>query len=428
MQGMNSADFSDMKKDAIGEIQNITMGSAATALSNLLSAKVWITTPKVEICKISELSFPELEPSIHVKIEYIKGVKGTSLMVLKQSDVQMILNQLMGMPLVITEDFQFDEMNISAICEVMNQMMGASATALAEIIDTPIDISTPEASVSADDADFSKISGSTPDDDICRISFDLTIDGIINSEFITLISIDLANLIADKMLSSYNVGLDSYMETNPAAPQESYIQPTTEAPPVAQPVSQPVPAQPVPQPVSPPPQAAQPVYQAPPVAQPAPYPYPAQPYPQPPFYPPYPEQGYGAYYGAPAAMPPQEYTAPAQDKTPQKFSVKPAQFQSFDQSADNPLSREQIDNLKLLMNVPLSITIEIGSTSRKVEEILEFTQGTVIELERQAGAPVDVIVNGNLIAKGDVVVIDDNFAVRITEIIKSKFLDTLGKV
>ncbi len=78
------------------------------------------------------------------------------------------------------------------------------------------------------------------------------------------------------------------------------------------------------------------------------------------------------------------------------------------------------------MGVPLNVTVEIGSCVRKVKEILEFTQGTIIELERQAGAPVDIIVNGNLIAKGDVVVIDDNFAVRITEIIKSKFLDSLG--
>ena len=91
------------------------------------------------------------------------------------------------------------------------------------------------------------------------------------------------------------------------------------------------------------------------------------------------------------------------------------------------LSHEQNDNLKLLMNVPLNVTVEIGSARKKVKDILDFTQGTIIELERQAGAPVDVIVNGNLIAKGDVVVIDDNFAVRITEIVKSKFLDNLGK-
>ncbi|HNX63703.1 MAG TPA: chemotaxis protein CheC, partial [Oscillospiraceae bacterium] len=122
--------FGAVEMDAIGEIQNITMGSAATAVSNLLNAKVWITTPRVNIVPADELIFPDLEPSVRVKINYIKGVSGSSIMVLKQSDVQLILAQLMGQPLVVTDDFEFDEMNISAVCEVMNQMMGASATAL----------------------------------------------------------------------------------------------------------------------------------------------------------------------------------------------------------------------------------------------------------------------------------------------------------
>ena len=94
---------------------------------------------------------------------------------------------------------------------------------------------------------------------------------------------------------------------------------------------------------------------------------------------------------------------------------------------DFGIPADQKDNLKLLMGVPLEISVEIGTAKRKVKDILEFTQGTIIELERQAGAPVDVVVNGNLIARGDVVVIDDNFAVRITEIVKSKFMDSLGK-
>jgi len=139
--------FGAVDMDAIGEIQNITMGSAATAVSNLLNAKVWITTPRVKIVPADELIFPDLEPSVRVKINYIKGVSGSSIMVLKQSDVQLILAQLMGQPLVVTDDFEFDEMNISAVCEVMNLMMGASATALSELINIPVDISTPEAEI-----------------------------------------------------------------------------------------------------------------------------------------------------------------------------------------------------------------------------------------------------------------------------------------
>lgn len=135
-----------------------------------------------------------------------------------------------------------------------------------------------------------------------------------------------------------------------------------------------------------------------------------------------PNAAYGAYpppYGY--GYPPYGYGYP-----PQPVNVQNAQLNSFEATELN-LTGGQKDNLQLLMGVPLDITVEIGSARRKVKDILEFTQGTIIELERQAGAPVDIVVNGNLIAKGDVVVIDDNFAVRITEILKSKLIDSLSK-
>ena len=135
------------------------------------------------------------------------------------------------------------------------------------------------------------------------------------------------------------------------------------------------------------------------------------------------------YYGYPnPAMNPAMYGQPVQPVMQPQPAVnyrnaQLAQFESF----EAPLGSEQKENLQLLMDVPLQISVEIGSTKKKIKDILEFSQGTIIELERQAGAPVDVMVNGNLIARGDVVVIDDNFAVRITEIVKSKFMDSLGK-
>ena len=210
--------FGDVERDAIGEIMNITMGSAATAVSNMLSAKVWITTPKVSIVKSEELSFPELEPSIMVRIKYTQGVSGQNVLVLKQNDVQLILNQLMGLPLEVTDDFQFDEMNISAVCEVMNQMMGASATALSEIIETTVDISTPEAIVQEGStaenmrSEMYEIAGQ---DHVCTVKFDLTIDGVINSEFISVLTLDLAKDMADKMMAGYNNIMDSIEEVEP---------------------------------------------------------------------------------------------------------------------------------------------------------------------------------------------------------------------
>ena len=124
---MDLIELSELEKDALGEIMNISMGSAATAVSELLNAKVWITTPRVNVTKVNGMTrYDNLEPAVCVKIEYIKGLSGSNLMVLRQDDVQMILNQLMGQPLVVTPDFEFDELNISALSEVMIQMMGAS--------------------------------------------------------------------------------------------------------------------------------------------------------------------------------------------------------------------------------------------------------------------------------------------------------------
>ena len=482
--------FGEAEKDAIGEIMNITMGSAATAVSNMLSAKVWITTPTVTIEKAKDLIYPELEPSIHVKIKYIQGVSGENVLVLKQDDVQLILDQLMGLPLEVTDDFEFDEMNISAVCEVMNQMMGASATALSELISTPIDISTPQAEVSKDSVGVNPY-GIPPEDNVCVVRFKLTIDNVINSEFISVMTIELAKEMAQKMIAAYSGGgaEEKKKEEEPSSNlSQDEIQAllsgagssgTAEEPaqPAPQPAQQTAPqggalsqdeinallngvnaqtSQPSPQPA---PQTAQTAYNqqaqnmqgVPPQMNGMPQQNMAQPnisnqagvsqqagMPQqgavssqgtmPP-------QGTmpqmnmqpgampdGGYYGMPYGYPPMQ---PVQKGS--AVNVQAVQLQSFEDYTNKDLNADQNDNLKLLMGVPLDVTVELGSTRKKVKEILDFTQGTIIELERQAGSPVDIIVNGHLIAKGDVVVIDDNFAVRITEIIKSKFLDNLGK-
>ena len=413
--------FGDVEMDAIGEIVNITMGSAATAVSNMLSAKVWITTPQVKVIRSEDLSFPELEPSIMVKIKYTQGVSGENVLVLKQNDVQLILNQLMGLPLEVSDDFQFDEMNISAVCEVMNQMMGASATALSEIIETTVDISTPEAVVQEGGADAvrQEIYDLTGQDFVCTVKFDLTIDGVIKSEFISVLTISLAKEMADKMMTGYNNIMDSIEEAEPApapAPAASsapagggasmsqeQIEAMMGGGTAPQPAAPQMPQQPV---------GAVPMPGAPAGAM------PQMPYGQPM------DPNMAAMYGGypPQGMYPQMPMQPAMPP----MNVQPVQLQNFAAYQNANLNQDQNDNLKLLMNVPLNVTVEIGSAVKKVKEILDFSQGTIIELERQAGAPVDIIVNGNLIAKGDVVVIDDNFAVRITEIIKSKFLESLG--
>ncbi len=391
--------LSEMQLDAIGEIMNISMGSAATAVSELLNAKVWITTPKVSVVEASQLNYDRLEPAICVKIEYIKGLSGSNLMILKQDDVQLILNQLMGKPPVISPDFEFDELNISAVSEVMNQMMGASSTALADFLGMSIDISTPTPYILSE-VNIADLQNYEQTDMIAAINFDLTIDGVIKSEFISVLDIDLAATLADRVL-----GGAASAEAPAPEPQ------TTPAPtPAPSPVEQVAPApSPIPQAMP----AQQPVQPTAPM--PTPQPMPDM----------YAQQG---YYGYPGQPNPAMYAQPVQPMMQPQPAVnyrnaQLAQFENF----DAPLGTEQKENLQLLMDVPLQISVEIGSTRKKIKDILEFSQGTIIELERQAGAPVDVMVNGNLIARGDVVVIDDNFAVRITEIVKSKFMDSLGK-
>ena len=427
--------FGEVEQDAIGEIQNITMGAAATAVSNLLGAKVWITTPQVSVVQVKNLSYPDLEPSIHVTIQYIKGISGSSVLVLKQNDVQLILNQLMGQPLVVTDDFEFDEMNISAVCEVMNQMMGASATALSELIDTTIDISTPVAEVH----DASKPFAFEEEDDekyVCQVKFNITIDGVINSEFITVLTIDLAKSMAEKMLEGYGTALDSTPADNMATQAEEMASQNPDGKLTQEQIEAMLAGGPASQPAAPsmqtPPPAAQPMpnmgMQNPQAAY-----NPQMQNPQAPNMQQMPNGAAPAYGYPPQYDPNMQYGMPPQYGYPQQMymqpnvNVRPAQLKSFEDYNSPLLSKDENDNLKLLMNIPLNVTVELGSTTKKVKEILEFQQGTIIELERQAGAPVDVIVNGNLIAKGDVVVIGDNFAVRITEIVKNRLLETISE-
>lgn len=400
MANETNVEFSSYEIDAVGEILNISMGSAATAVSELLNAKVWITTPQVNVVKAGDLNYDRLEPAICVKIVYVAGIEGQNMMVLKQDDVQLILNQLMGNPLVVSPDFEFDEMNISAVSEVMNQMMGASATALSDLLGISVDISTPTPYL-IEQTNFCDLAELDPEQTIVAVTFNLTVDGVMNSEFMSVMSVELAKSLSGKMIDKFHADDNTGSE---AATPASAPQPTPAPQPAAASPVQPAPA---PQP------SAQP---APAVVQPAPavgaYPYPPQG--QPAAYPGgygYPNQ-YAAYGAYPPPVPP--------------VNIQNAQLHQFE-AMDFGLPADQQDNLKLLMGVPLEISVEIGTAKRKVKDILEFTQGTIIELERQAGAPVDVVVNGNLIARGDVVVIDDNFAVRITEIVKSNFMDSLGK-
>ena len=388
-------EFSSYEIDAVGEILNISMGASATAVSELLNTKVWITTPKVNVVQVSDLNYDNLEPAICVKIVYVEGLSGLNMMVLKQNDVQLILNQLLGNPLVIDPNFQFDELNISAVSEVMNQMMGASATALSDLLGMTVDISVPTPYI-IESTNFGDLCEMDPDTTVVSVTFNLTVDGVMDSEFMSVLSLPLAKTLSEKMLNQFSAEDEeeaAAAASGGSAPAASAAAPAAPAAPAAAPAA-PMPAPPQ-MPMGPGGEMPmqQPMYQMPPQG----------------------AYGYPNQYAAYGAYPP-----------PPPVNVQNAQLHQFD-AMDFGIPTDQKDNLKLLMGVPLEISVEIGTARRKVKDILEFTQGTIIELERQAGAPVDIVVNGNLIARGDVVVIDDNFAVRITEIVKSKFIESLDK-
>ncbi|MEG2295194.1 MAG: flagellar motor switch phosphatase FliY [Oscillospiraceae bacterium] len=361
----------DMERDVIGEILNISMGSAATAISTMLDKKVVITTPQVFTQTVESIDYAELEPAICIEITYVEGISGNNVMVFRQNDIRLILDQLMGRDSSEDEAFEFDEMSISAACEVMNQMMGASATALSNFLNRKIDISPPKAYV-IDDIDIRENIGIPMQDTVTVIKFNLEIEGIMNSEFISVMSMSLAKEIIGQSMQF---------------PQEEVVEVKTTPTPTPPPMQQ-----------TPPPMQQQALGG-------------------------YPPPGYGAvppnYYGQPMMPPPNNYQPQSIVRPQSDVNVQNVVYENLDgYGAMEGLYNSK--NLDLILSVPLRVSIEIGQTKKKIKEILDFTQGTVIELDKQAGAPVDVIVNGKLIARGDVVVIDDNFAVRITEILQKR--------
>ena len=421
--------LSSLEIDTIGEVLNISMGSAATAVSTMLDKQVMISTPTVEIREFHAMDYSALEPALLVKINYVEGISGSNVMIFRQKDMQTILNLLMGNDEPPTDDFVFDELSMSAACEVMNQMMGASATALSDFMGKSINISTPEAKVVDSENTYSDAIGAQEGEEIVAVSFQLTIDQVMASSFASIMSCDLAKGIVSQVMGQH----EQEMESIPAAPeppaptQPMAAPPMPEAPAAAPgnvPPMPPMPEAAAPSGMPPTQQPMAPMPQMPPMppAEGQGYPpYGQQPYPpygQQPYYgdpgdPPYPP--YGQPYGAPqeAAGTPQVLKQPP-------VNVQTPQFPQFGiQGSPNPNSN---GNMDLLMGVSLDVSVEIGKAKRKIKEIIEFGQGTVIELNKQAGAPVDIVVNGRLLARGDVVVIDDNFGVRITEILGTKEL------
>ena len=487
--------FSSMELDAIGEIMNISLGSSATAVSNMLDHRVDITTPTVSVVPVSEFSLGELEPAIGVEIKYVSGLEGSNLMLLKRNDVKVIVDILMGTE-IPEEEFELNDLTISAVCEVMNQMMGAASTALSNFLGRCVNISTPQSFTLDNLEEFKKEHLQYNSDLLVAVHFMLGIEGMLQSEFVNVMSIDLAR----ELIAGFGLDLSDEEAEEEPEPEPEPEQPTASSggkmsqeeieklmgnmgasAPEPAPASsgekmsqeeieklmgnmgasapEPAPASsggkmsqeeieklmgnmgasaPEPAPASsggkmsqeeieklmgnmsgasPTPPLAAPVMQPPAVDM------------------------SGMAYVMPQMMQMmqmmqqqmqqmqlqmQQQTAvqqtQAQPET-KKIGSKPLQTQNLGTAVQ--LGKEQEQNLEMIMSVPLEVSVEIGRTRRKVEEILTFSKGSLVVLDKLAGDQVDLFVNGLCVAKGDVVVIDDNFGVRITEVIRQPQLSEL---
>lgn len=332
-----SSDISKAEKltpeesDALGEISNISMGTAATTLSILVNNRVDITTPTVSYTTLEELSAQCEAPVVFIYISYKTGLQGKNLLILKERDVKVITDLMMGGDGTNVDDTELSDLHLSAICEAMNQMMGSAATSMSSMINEKVDISPPTATrvdfgEGLDGAGLGDLSGQL----FAQVSFRMEIGDLVDSEIMQLYPIEFARLIYQQFVGK--TGGDS-AENAPA--------------------SQAVAVEPAPQPVP-------------------------EPTPQP--------------------------------------QAQPAQFQNFAQAPQ--LDGIAPENIDLIMDVPLEVTVELGRTSKLIKDILDFAPGTIIELDKLAGEPIDVLVNGKFVAKGEVVVIEESFGIRVTEIIK----------
>ncbi|MBD5500694.1 MAG: flagellar motor switch phosphatase FliY [Lachnospiraceae bacterium] len=381
--------LTDTEKDAIGEIANISMGSSATTLFSLVNRKVNITTPIVTLANWETVIENYQRPCVFIQIRYTAGLDGSNIMVLKEHDVKVITDLMMGGD-GSNIDGELGELHLSAISEAMNQMMGAAATSMSTMLGKMIDISPPEASL-IDLQDF-KQGGEIAEflaGTFAKISFRMQIDDLVDSTIMQLYPIEFSKSLYETFMSSQTP--EPTPEPAKAPEPEPYV------PPVAEP--QPVPNMPQMDAQMGMPQQG---YGAPQMGMPQPgYGAPQMGMPQP---------GYGMPQ---MGMPQPGYGMPQANM--QNMNIQPAQFQSF--NANGAMMAGQ-ENIGLIMDVPLEVTVELGRTKKSIAEILDFAPGTIIELDKLAGEPIDVLVNGKFVAKGEVVVIEESFGVRVTEIIK----------
>ncbi|MCA1053521.1 flagellar motor switch phosphatase FliY [Rossellomorea aquimaris] len=371
---MNIEDYiGSMEQDALGEIGNISFGSSATALSTLLNQKVEITTPKVSIVNKNSLEEEFPHPYVAIEVQYTEGFSGANLLVIKQSDASIIADLMLGGD-GLNPSGELGEIQLSAVQEAMNQMMGSAATSMSTVFSKKVDISPP--SVDLMYIPQGEGQENIPDQDLLvKVSFSLKIGTLIDSNIMQLLPLNFAKSLVDELM---NGSTDTTKEEEQVVPYPEDVK---------QPESVPVSNH----------QEHHPTHVDG-------------------------RQSMASSNAQQTEATPQHYGG-HQYAGQQPVNVQPASFSSFEPA---PMGQQETKNLDMLLDIPLQVTVELGRTNRSVKDILELSSGSIIELDKLAGEPVDILVNSRLIAKGEVVVIDENFGVRITDIVSPS--DRLNKL
>lgn len=373
--GSGSELLSPSDRDAIGEIANISMGTAATTLFSLVNRKVEISTPVVSIATWDDVVANYERPCVFIRIAYTVGLDGSNLLVLKENDVKIITDLMMGGD-GTNIDVELGELHLSAISEAMNQMMGSSATSLSSMLSKTIDISPPVADLidlqeTVDEGSIDEFLAG----EFVKISFKMEIGDLVDSQIMQLYPISFAKEMCQAIAKNMEKDADEAqigIEASAAASPEPAASPSPEAAPQVAPQQNMGMMNP---------QMMNPQMMNP--------------------------QMMNPQMMNPQMMNPMMYQQPV--------NVQPAQFTPFSGEFAAQFAKENID---LIMDVPLEVTVELGRTTKSISEILDFAPGTIIELNRIAGEPIDILVNGKYVAKGEVVVIEESFGVRITDIVK----------
>lgn len=341
INGGGTSPLTDIELDTLGEISNIFMGTAATALSNLVGKKVEITTPRITVMTSSQLRSEHPLPYVAVKVQYTEGLRGNNVLIIKIHDAGVIVDLMMGGDGGDPPE-ELGELHLSAIGEAMNQMMGSGATSMSEVFQKKVNISPPSVSVLNFAEERLNFNGDNGDDneELVKVVFRMYIENIIDSEVMQLIPVSFAKQISNRLLAEV---------ANEPGSQETLESEANTIKNVEEIKNTPLPSR---------------------------------------------SGGNG---------------------TAGEITVQPVQFASFE-AAQAP---QETSNLSLILDVPLEFSVELGRTQKTIKEILDLGPGAIVELDKLAGEAVDIYVNGKSIAKGEVVVIDENYGVRITEILSS---------